>query len=241
MLDEKKIFGIFDPVEAWLFVGCAGMFILRLVWGLIPALPDHSLWTLGWMAVVVVWMIDNAKRFGDLKERSGFPVCGFSLGLGAVAAVLSCVFMWTDSSRTPVSMLPIYIGAVVLGLALTAVFVVAMKKFGHAEQLTPVVLAIVAVFSIVAFGTGATRSLNDVLPAAKVVETPSTIVTKNNKFEDGLWSYTATVEADGETRVFNITGDEYGEFEKGDAVTVVDTNTLLGLKFEHIIHEKTAE
>lgn len=238
MLDEKKFLGIFDPVEAWLFIVTAGLFVLRLIWGMIPALPDHSLWILGWMAVPVVWLIDSAKHFGEVKDRAGFYFGGFCFGLGALASVLACVFMWTDSSRTPVSMMPIYIGAVILGAVLTLVFVMAMKKHGFGDKLTPVLLVVVAVVSIIGFGTGATRGLNDVLPAIKTVETPATVVSTSREFVDGVWYYTAKVDAEGTERVFSITDEDYGNLEKGSAVSAIDRTSLLGCKFENLVYEK---
>jgi len=240
MLDDKKFLGIFDPVEAWLFIATAGLFILRLVWGMIPALPDHSLWTIGWMVVPVVWMIDSAKHFGEVEGRVGFTYGGFCFGLGFVAAALSCVFMWTDSSRTPLSMVPVYIGAVVLGALLTLVFVMAMKKFGFGDKLAPITLAIVAVVSIVAFGTGATRSLNDVLPAIKNVETTATVISTSREHVDGVWNYTAKVDVEGTERVFSITDDDFGNLEKGSEVIAVDTTSLLGCKFESLKIKKPA-
>ena len=212
-----------DRMEIGMFVACFALVALSMGWEMLHPATSGLLWSLGWMIIPLVWMVYCARRPGVGKDQTGF-----SLGVGAMATIFSCVFLWLTPNGRPDSWLQLLVPALVIAGGTVVIYAVAKRGFRLVS------LFVVAIIALVAYAPGAARCLNELLPARQVVERDAVVVELVNQYDRGDWNYYLIIEDEGAQMAHQISREEYVAMEGVEFVRVIRTTGALGVDYTDI-------
>ena len=185
---------VFLRVEIAMFFAAFALALADIAASGMPALVGLRKWIpLGWMLIPLVWLAGSARRTG----RNRVP---FAIGVGAMASVFCCVFLWLTPSWRP-------------------------DQWGQAVLPALVVALIAAVL----YAPGTVLCLNN-LSERVVANQAASVVEVGSEYSRGDYAYYAVVEADGVQSYYQVSRDEYAALSEGAVVQVVHRTGLLGIE-----------
>lgn len=216
-----------DRVEIILFILCFAIALLRIALSAISWFPGGGmLLTLGWMLIPLLWLVRSAR-----KEKGDGS--GLALGVGAMASIFSCVFLWLSPSGRPDSWMPVILPSVIIALLAMGVYAAARRR------LRPLPILAVGAAALLCFAPGAARCLNEMLPARSVTSASASVVELSSQYDRGDWQYYVVVEADEVQSVHQISREEYSRLTEASVVEIVRTTGALGVSYTDVVCEGT--
>jgi len=212
-----------DKMEIGLFCACFALVVLSMVWKMIPGLPSGMFWSLGWMAIPLIWMVYCLRRPGVEKGQTGF-----SLGVGAMSAIFSCVFLWLTPTGRPDNWMQLLVPVLAIVVLTVSVCVVAGRGFKLRAILA------VALVSFAAFAPGAARCLNEMFPARQVNVSSVNVVELVDQYDRGDWVYFVVAEEDGVQSGYQVSREEYMAIKDGQGVQIIRTTGALGIDYTDV-------
>ena len=221
------------PVQGnWLEIGMFfAVFVLALL-GIacreIDGLRGAAKWlSLGWMIIPAIWLVLAGRR----RKVSAATRTPFALGIGAMASLFSCVFLWLTPAGRPLDWTEALLPA-------AAVAVVAVLLYTAARQkLEPLAMLAVAVLTLVGYAPGTVLCLNELpAPKSQVIE-QAAVVELVSQYDRGDYVYYAVVESDGVQSCYRISREEYDALTEGGAAQVVHTTGALGIRYVDVFCE----
>ena len=141
---------VFQRVEIAMFFAAFALALADIAASGVPALATGfgSGFRLGWMLIPLVWLAGSARRTG----RNRVP---FAIGVGAMASVFCCVFLWLTPSWRPDQWGQAVLPALVVALIAAVLYAAGRRKF------EPVRLAVVFLAALIAYAPGTVLCLNN--------------------------------------------------------------------------------
>ena len=212
----------FQRVEICMFFAAFALALADLLVGSFDALAGVRRWLpLGWMIIPLLWLAGSARRTG----RSRVP---FAIGVGAMASIFCCVFLWLAPAWRPDDWAQVILPALAVAVLAVAVYAAARRRFEPARLLAVLLAALVA------YAPGAVLCLNGLAEQSASIHSAS-VVELASGYDRGDWAYYVMVEADGIQEAYEITREEYTALSEGAPVEVVHKRGLLGIDYTDVI------
>ena len=221
------------PVQGnWLEIGMFfAVFVLALL-GIacreIDGLRGAAKWlSLGWMVIPAIWLVLAGRR----RKVSAATRTPFELGIGAMASLFACVFLWLTPPGRPLDWTESILPVAVVVVAAMLLYTVARQK------LEPLAMLAVAVLTLVGYAPGAVLCLNELpAPRSQVTEQVA-VVELVSQYDRGDYAYYAVVESGGVQSCHRVSREEYDALTEGAAAQVVYTTGALGIRYVDVLCE----
>ena len=208
---------VFLRVEIAMFFAAFALALADIAASGMPALDGLRKWIpLGWMLIPLVWLAGSARRTG----RNRVP---FAIGVGAMASVFCCVFLWLTPSWRPDQWGQAVLPALVVALIAAVLYAAGRRRF------EPVRLAVVFLAALIAYAPGTVLCLNN-LSERVVANQAASVVEVGSEYSRGDYAYYVVVETDGVQSYYQVSRDEYTALSEGAVVQVVHRTGLLGIE-----------
>lgn len=218
------------PVQGnWLEIG---MFFATFVLALLgiafremSALAGATKWlALGWMVIPPVWLVLAARRRRESAANQG----PFALGIGAMASLFSCMFLWLTPEGRPLDWMQTLLPALAVVAVAVALYVLARRK------VEPLVMVAVVLLTLVGYAPGTVLCLNELpAPRAQTAETVQ-VVEMTSQYDRGDYAYFVVVERDGAQSSYRVSKEEYGALSEGAMAKLIHTTGALGIEYVDI-------
>ena len=175
---------------------------------------------LGWMVMPLVWLGGSARRAGPSRTP-------FAVGVGAMASVFCCVFLWLTPPWRPDNWTQAVAPCLIIALIAAGVYAAGRRK------LEPAKLLAVFLAALVAYAPGTAMCLNG-LTDARTASEQASVVELASGYDRGDWAYFVVVESGGVQEAYEISRAEYGRLNEGARVEVVHRRGLLGIEYTDV-------
>ena len=221
------------PVQGnWLEIGMFfAVFVLALL-GIAcretDGLRSAAKWlSLGWMLTPAIWLVLAGRR----RKFSAATKTPFALGIGAMASLFACVFLWLAPGCRPLDWSETFLPAAVVVVVAVLLYTAARQKF------EPLIMLAVAVLTLVGYAPGTVLCLNE-LPSPRSQETEQvSVVELTGRYDRGDYAYYAVVESNGVQSCYQVSREEYDALTEGGAAQVVHTTGALGIRYVDVLCE----
>lgn len=211
-----------NRLELTLFVVSFALAVLKIAADMLLGRSVSALLpVVGWLLIPQIWLVSAARR-----ERRGKP--GIAIGVGLMASLFSCVFLWLTPTAKPADWSQALLPMILVAACTTVVYAVAG---GKRRALT---VCAVAAASLLLYTPGAVLCLNELLPANAVVKTPASVLELTSEYDRGDYTYYALIETEAGQSLHQVSHEEYELMEQESAATVITTTGFLGIEYTDV-------
>lgn len=215
-------------LEIGMFFACFVLALLGIAFKSTPGMTAAAKWlTLGWMVIPPAWLALTARRRRQSSANQG----PFALGIGAMASLFACVFLWLTPEGKPLDWTQALLPVAIVTAAAVALYALCRRK------LEPLPLIAVALVALVGYAPGTVLCANELpAPRAQTVETVE-VVEMASQYNRGDYVYYVVVENDGVQSGYRVSREEYGALTEGGTAKLVHTTGTLGIEYVDVICE----
>lgn len=221
-VSQKKALPVqIEMLEIGLFIASMALALPGILVKDLPGMAVIAQWVpVLWMLIPLVSVAVEGHKHHSSKARKPF-----SISVGVMAGLFSCLFMWLTPVGRPESWLSALLPGMGFVAAALIVYTVASRKLDW------LALLLVAVVGLAFYAPGATLCLNELLQPRFVEETTASVVELVSEYDKGNLVYYVVLEANGVQSYHQISKSEYDLLGKSGAAQIQRVVGALGIEY----------